>query len=352
MLLFVVALMLSSCSAPIDRYTTALCQSARQGIMFGHHDDTLYGLGNGLNTSDTYLVCGQYPALLSLELYGIEAPGSLYWGTIPFDSLRSAVVAQHERGGHTTISWHARNPSTGRGYDDLSVPDVVRRILTKSTPEHRTFLKYLDRLATFFTSLRDSRGRLIPVIFRPWHENHGSWFWWGQAYCTSDDYVKLYRFTASELKRRGAKNLIYAYSPGSVFRDTADYLSRYPGDDVVNIIGFEAYMSERASSMTVEQTRQEFISRVQRNFSIVDSIAIARRKLTAITESGIKPNYDAEWWTKALLPAIEGHTPCYINVWSNHWQGAVPAWSTYPGEKSAEDFKIFTRHHKVRMIDK
>lgn len=339
----------SSCSISLDKYTRNLQKSAAEGMMFGHHDDTLYGLGKGLQSSDTYLVCGEYPAVLSIELYGIETKGALYWGTIPFDSIRSAIINQHEQGGYITVSWHARNPSTGKSYEDLSVPDVVTRILDAESKERKTFTQYINRLGDFFSSLRDKRGRPIPIIFRPWHECHGTWFWWGQSYCSAEEYKALYRLTAELLKRRGIGNLIYAYSPGSIFENTKDYLRRYPGDDIITILGIEAYMSENAAKMTVEQTRQEYISRCQHNLAIVDSLAEERGKLIAITESGFKPNYDSEWWTKGLLPAIEGYNPCYINLWSNHWTGSIPAWSTYPGEQSEEDFKDFCRSSNVRM---
>ncbi|MBQ0050089.1 MAG: beta-mannosidase [Bacteroidales bacterium] len=339
----------SSCTVPLDKYVNELHQSAAAGIMYGHHDDLLYGCKEGLDASDTYLVCGQYPALLSLELTGIERGAPLYWGAIPFDSLRAAIVAQHEQGGYVTVSWHARNPSTGGAYNDLSVPDVVGRILKGQNKESETFNAYMDRLALFFNSLRDSRGKAIPIIFRPWHENHGSWFWWGKDFCSAEEYKALYRLTAKSLKSRGVKHLLYAYSPGSYFTGTEDYLQRYPGDDIISILGFEAYISDRASNMTVEQTRSEFIARVQRNLSIVDSIAKQRDKVIAITESGFKPNYDSQWWTKAILPAIEGYAPCYINLWSNHWTGSIPAWSTYPGEESEADFKVFSKSAKVRM---
>lgn len=348
-ILCALAILASSCSISLDKYTYKLQKSAAEGIMYGHHDDALYGVGNGLQSSDTYLVCGEYPAVLSLELFGIETEGALYWGTIPFDSLRSAIINQHEQGGYITLSWHARNPSTGKDYEDLSVPDVVSRILDAGSKERKTFAGYINRLGDFFTSLRDKRGRLIPVIFRPWHENHGNWFWWGRPYCSAEEYKALYQLSVELLKQRGASNLIYAYSPGSLFVDAEDYLERYPGDDIISILGFEAYMSENASKMTVEQTRQEYISRCQHNLAIVDSLAKERGKLIAITESGFRPNYDSEWWTKGLLPAIEGYNPCYINFWSNHWTGSIPAWSTYPGEQSEEDFNDFSRSPKVKM---
>lgn len=344
-----VAFVAVSCSIRLDQYEDKLRQSAKEGVMYGHHDDLLYGCAKGLGTSDTYLICGDYPAVLSLELTGIERGASLYWATIPVDSLRSAIRTQHEHGGFITVSWHARNPSTGGEYNDLSVPNVVARILQKNSKERKTFDKYIERLACFFLSLRDSHGKTIPVIFRPWHENHGSWFWWGKDYCSAEEYMALYRLTVSSLKAHGVDNLIYAYSPGSYFAGTDDYLQRYPGDDVISILGVEAYISEHASSMTVEQTRQEFISRLQRNLSIVTSIAEKRGKIIAITESGFKPNYDSQWWTKALLPAIEGYAPCYINFWSNHWKGTTSAWGAYPGERSEDDFKTFSRSAKVKM---
>ncbi|WP_449436797.1 glycosyl hydrolase [Pedobacter steynii] len=37
-------------------------------------------------------------------------------------------------------------------------------------------------------SLKAADGNLVPVIFRPYHEFDGDWFWWGKSHCTTDEF--------------------------------------------------------------------------------------------------------------------------------------------------------------------
>lgn len=43
-------------------------------------------------------------------------------------------------------------------------------------------------------------GELIPVIFRPYHEHNGDWFWWGKGVNSEEDYIKLWQFTVEYLR--------------------------------------------------------------------------------------------------------------------------------------------------------
>jgi mannan endo-1,4-beta-mannosidase len=75
---------------------------------------------------------------------------------------------------------------------------------------------YLDRVADFFASCRGEHGELIPLIFRPFHEHTGSWFWWGAAHASDEEFIALWRFTVDYLrKERGFSHLLFAFSPGA-----------------------------------------------------------------------------------------------------------------------------------------
>ena len=69
------------------------------------------------------------------------------------------------------------------------------------------------RLAQFLGSLKDERGRAIPVIFRPWHEMSGAWFWWGNKQCTPEQYKALFCLTFNAMADAGLTNLVWSYSP-------------------------------------------------------------------------------------------------------------------------------------------
>src|SRR5438046_941011 len=59
---------------------------------------------------------------------------------------------------------------------------------------HEFFKSWLDKIAVFMNGLKGNRGEFIPVIFRPYHELNGNWFWWGGKNCTADEFRKLWMF--------------------------------------------------------------------------------------------------------------------------------------------------------------
>ena len=179
-------------------------------IQYGHQDDLVYGhswvvtdLENDpLERSDVRDVAEKYPAIVGFDLGGIELGNACNLDGVPFDLMRRAALKHVERGGTVTFSWHPRNPFTGGDAWDISSSEVVRSVLPGGA-KHDEFMVWLQRAGDFLASLDGA-----PAIFRPWHENIGSWFWWGGRLCTADEYVALFWMTHDYLvKERGLTNL-------------------------------------------------------------------------------------------------------------------------------------------------
>lgn len=97
-----------------------------KGIMFGHHDDTNYGIGwdGEEGRSDVKSVCGDYPAVISFDLGHIELGDTVSLDNVPFSKIRQEILSQYKRGGMSSLSWHLRNPLTGG--DSWDVSDTSR----------------------------------------------------------------------------------------------------------------------------------------------------------------------------------------------------------------------------------
>ena len=160
-------------------------------LLFGHENTTLEGIGwedlSGFeDDSDCLKAVGDYPAV-----YGFDF-------TRGFVFSRHTIRA-HERGGVITYSDHMDNFKTRGNSWDVS-QNVVTEILDKSTASHRRFLQHLDRVSNFLMGLKDANQDFIPIIYRPFHENSGDWFWWGTPYCSPEEFVQLWRFTIDYLR--------------------------------------------------------------------------------------------------------------------------------------------------------
>lgn len=334
------------CDPQADAATAALYENLfripSKGIMFGHQDDLLYGHGWKYepDRSDVKECCGDYPAVAGWELGGLEAGCERSIDDVPFDTIARLLCAAYERGAVNTLSWHPQNPETGGTAWDCQTTTAVRSILPGGE-HHAQFRLWLDRLAAFFASLKGEDGSPVPVLFRPFHENTGSGFWWGEKQCTPDEYKALWRFTISYLRdEKGLHNLLYIYSP-DLFRDAGHYLERYPGDEWVDILGLDAYH---------RQQDWDFLSGGQRMLATLQSLGEQHHKPTAFTETGLEGIPDPHWWTQWLLPVIRGKGLCYVLVWRNAHDRADHFFGPWVGHASEEDFRAFVANDQQPVL--
>lgn len=305
-----------------------------KGVLFGHQDDLPYGVGWKYQhgRSDVKNVCGDYPAVYGWDLGRIELDSPHDLDSVPFDSMRTYIREAYERGGISTVSWHLNNP--GNGGTAWDTFPVVKDILPGGA-KHQVYTNWLDKAAAYLLSLKAADGMLIPVIFRPFHEHTGSWFWWGQRHCTTAEFVQLWRFTIQYLQSKQVHHLLYAYSAAD-YADTAAYLERYPGDDMVDIIGTDAYQYSTSAAFT---------ALLQQRLGILEKIAGAHHKVPALTETGYERIPEAGWWTGTLLPVLKSYRLAYVLCWRN--AHAAHHYVPYQGHGSAADFRKFHDHPAI-----
>ena len=302
-------------------------------FMFGHHDDPMYGIGwvGDEQRSDIQSVCGDWPAVMSFDLGHLELGHNKNLDGVAFDRMRRETVAQYERGGMVSFSWHADNPLTGKDAWDVSDSTAVRSVLPGGD-NHDKFMGWLDRVADFLNSIKTADGVKVPVLFRPWHEHTGSWFWWGQALCTDEEYDALWQMTYKRMREKGATQLLWAYSPGIEPKDTTEYLRRWPGDSIIDLIGVDCYQYE---------CRTDYLENLDRSLRIMTAVGKAHDKAIALTETGYESVPDSKWWTGTLLPAIAGYPISYVLVWRNAHDKPGHFYGPYPGHASEKDFQAF-----------
>ena len=302
------------------------------GFMFGHHDDPVYGIGwdGDEGRSDVKSVCGDYPAVMSFDLGRMEINGDKTLDNVPLDRIRKEVIEQYKRGGMSSFSWHVDNPSTGKDSWDVSDSTVVKSVLPGGN-NHAKFIGWLDKLADYMNSITMEDGTKIPVIFRPWHEHTGSWFWWGQNLCSTEEYKALWRMTYDRLQEKGVTQLLYAYSPGSEPKDSTAYLERYPGDDIIDLIGVDIYQFDK----------DNYVNDMKKSLDIMTHVSKAHDKVMAVTETGYEAIPDSLWWTETLLPIVEKYPVSYVLVWRNARERENHYYAPYPGQVSEKDFVKF-----------
>lgn len=320
-------------------------QADTAGYMFGHHDDTVYGIGweGDSARSDVKSVCGDFPAVISFDLGHIELGDSVNLDRVPFDRIRQEIFNQYNRGGMISLSWHLDNPLSG---GSSWVADSLRSVETKTVgaileggEKHEMFLSWIDKVADFFNSLETPYGVKVPVLFRPWHEHTGSWFWWGQAHCTADQYKKLWQTTVDRLKAKGVVNALYAYSPGTEpDGDETKYLERYPGDDIIDVLGLDCYCNGEENDTVAYAA---YAAQLDKNLGMVSHIAKQHNKAFALTETGYEGLKYANWWTGVLQPVLDKYAIAYVLVWRNARERPTHYYAPFPGQQTVSDFIKF-----------
>jgi mannan endo-1,4-beta-mannosidase len=330
---------------PAIRLINRLAALQKQGVMIGHQDDPVYGCSWKWDEgrSDVKEVCGDYPAVMGFDLGDIELGKDCNLDGVPFDRMRREIVAQHRRGGIVTLSWHANNPATDGNAWDAS-GDAVGKILPGGKL-HNKFNGWLKTVAQFIASLRTSDGKQIPVVFRPWHEMSGSWFWWGDTRCTTEQYKRLYRYTYEYLTGCGCRNIVWAYSPNLADQtETVDHYEQfYPGDDVVDLLGIDIYQREPDNAQYQKWLRSEL--------DVVKQVGAKRRKLIALTETGYNDVPDPKWFTQVLLPVLREYPLCYVLLWRNAWDKPEENYIAAPGKVSEADFRCFHADGRTLFVN-
>lgn len=313
---------------------------ARKHILFGHQHATEYGHGwtGEPDRSDVKSVSGSHPAVIGVDFSGLSgrSPEAIERAKA---SLRKQIADTYNRGGVVTVAWHFSNPVTPQtGFywkDSVSAPAVANLIPGGSHhAEYKSILKTVGDLAG---SVRGQDGKLVPMVFRPYHEFDGGWFWWGKPHCTRDEFVTLWRFTVAYLRDSvGVHNFIYAFSPDCLYKTEANYLDRYPGDSWVDLLGVDNYADFGRNG------RYNLPAGIAK-LKIVSDYARKAGKLAAFTETGLEAIPDTAWWTSTLLKALKAEKMqlAYVLVWRNDTRSPTHYYAPYPGHASVPDFLKF-----------
>ncbi len=245
-------------AAPCDVNATPETKSLKQYLtgVYGNHvisgQQEIYGGGNNGNSELEFDYIhdktGKYPAIRGFDLMNYNP---LYgWE----DGTTSRIIQWvKERGGIATSSWHINVPSDFASYKLGDKVDWTKctykptasfnaaNCLDKTTKEYAYLMLAIDDLAKQLRILQDAK---VPLLLRPFHEaegynntdGSGAWFWWGSA--GSEVYKQLWKLLYTTLTEKyGIHNVIWEVNLYTYANST----KWYPGDEYVDIVGYDKY---------------------------------------------------------------------------------------------------------------
>lgn len=322
--------------------------SAGSKYLFGMHDATAYGINQGGSSwyddgsatkSDVKQITGSHPAVFSQDVYDI-----IEYEPTTLTNYRHRQTKAYQEGGVITLVWHMDDPVNKTFYwDQLSPSYNVVASLLPGGMHHEWYKANLEKLAFYIKGLRSENGTSIPVIFRPFHEHNGAWFWWGRTRCTTAEYNAIWKFTIEYLRdERNVHSFIYAFSPdGNQYNTKSEYLNIYPGDDFVDVFGIDYYFGEGTPAAR-DKLRDRLVHIVE--------YADERDKLAALTEFGDRLDWDDDdkieitnFYTAMVLSAVQASLKskriAYLATWRN--DNPQHHFAPYPGHKEVANFIQF-----------
>ncbi|KAF2517297.1 glycoside hydrolase family 26 protein [Flavobacterium foetidum] len=264
----------------------------------------------------------------------------------------SDVKNAYAKGIINTFSWHLREPYSENSFYTADMTSEQKATAFKSIlpggANNEWYKKKLDKVASVVSNLKSANGELIPIIFRPFHEFDGSWFWWGADFCTADEYKKAYQFTVDYLKNtKGVHNILYAFSPDNSYTTSEGYLSRYPGDKYVDIIGMDNYGDFNNQGQTGSD-------KANAKLKILSDYAKAKVKIAALTETGYRVTNTTpaitNWFSNLLYNALTKNDIqiSYVMFWNNNADGYYVPNGTV---SNTADFKTYSLKTKSALVN-
>ena len=325
-------------------YLTAL--SANNQVLFGHENDYNKKVSQTASEGDVKELTGSLSGIYGIDTLSIS--GAELGLTDPEEAMNTAVansLAAANQGSIITLSTHMPNFTNDKitensdgTYNFTACNFAESKDLNNNCAEqilpggayNAQFNAYLDMIAEYALRLQDKN---VPILFRPFHENNGGWFWWGSG-TGVETYKSIYRYTEEYLGEKGVHNMLYVYSPNGPFTGESKYLERYPGDEYVDILAFDYYDDYNTYPATSDGS---FYDSLKTSCQVVSGIAVQKGKLAAISETGVrvmkKDGSDNEgllmtgnpvaqnitgknWYQEVSEIANEAGMPYYL-VWAN-----------------------------------
>jgi len=221
---------------------------------------TLTGQHNYPNTKDhntrfVHSYLGQTPVIWSSDM-GFAVDGNTDSYLARPDIVKEAI-RQYKKGSLITLCWHAVPPTASEPVTFQPVgpvkPDSLitiqgqltdqqfKDVLTPGTKLYNKWCAQVDSIAVYLKKLQEAN---VPVLWRPYHEMNGNWFWWGGRVgqnSTADLYRQIYDRMVNFHK---LNNLVWVWNVDRPTLPIRKFSNFYPGDKYFDIASLDVYGSD------------------------------------------------------------------------------------------------------------
>lgn len=261
---------------PVNKHITPEARKLLNYLYSINGKYTLAGQHNYNHEPNRWSDTAQAMSGKSPALWGTD----FIWGGTSHNgqAIVDAAIANHQKGALITLMWHQGRPTDNPPYGwKESIQGKLTdaewtQLITPGTALHKRWLNQIDTIATYLLQLQAAK---IPVLWRPYHEMNGIWFWWGNKK-GPNGIAKLWQLMYNRYTHHHKlNNLIWVWGangPRDIPGDEAyAYKDFYPGHAYVDILGTDIYHSDYE----------------QRDYN--ELLQLAQGRMIALTEVGTLP---------------------------------------------------------------
>lgn len=225
-------------------------------------------------TDRTYGITGKYPGLYGVD-FGFSA-GDDKDSILGRPEMLEEVERQYRNGSVIAVTWHEVRPTDD---EPVTFRDSVqghlsdfewKELLTPGTNLNRRWCAQVDVIAGFLAQLRDAH---VAVLFRPYHEMNGTWFWWGWRPGKNGS-AALYRQLYDRLVNlHKLDDLVWVWNVNAPSQNAGPFADYFPGTEYADVLSVDNY----------GEFKQSFYN---------DILALAGDKPVSLAEVGTLPSLD------------------------------------------------------------
>jgi len=189
-------------------------------------------------------ISGKFPAVWGSDF--------INWGDKDLGpQIVNEAIKKWNEGYLVTLMWHEGKPTDEPPYEfsknviaKMSDADW-NELVTPGTKLNSKWLTQIDVIAGYLKQLQNAG---VPVLWRPYHEMNGVWFWWGNRK-GENGIAKLWKMMYDRYTNyHHLNNLLWVWGANGLrdipFDEAYDYKDYYPGANYVDILGADVYHAD------------------------------------------------------------------------------------------------------------
>jgi len=246
-------------AAPVDPMADATTKALYTYMIGNYGKKTLSGQQDAAEMDTVYSRSGKLPSIYAFDLTNYSSLTVTATGSTPTNQTENFIAKVKANQQVGSLIWHWQSPTGAKNTvnpcpnGNKAEPDnhcwwnsfytahtnfnLTTALADTNSTDYKALITDIDLIAV---QLKKVQAAGLPLLWRPLHESDGGWFWWGAQ--GPESFKKLWRIMHDRLTHyHQLHNLIWVLTIGNT-----DW---YPGDDVVDFVGIDAYPTDKHDSL-------------------------------------------------------------------------------------------------------